>query len=46
MEEFSFSRDEIVEPLKNLTAAQVEYIEISYFKGSFKPMDNVDQKHL
>ncbi len=46
MEEFSFSIDYIIEHIKNLTAAQIEYIEIGYRKGSFKPMDNVEQKHL
>ncbi len=46
MGEFSFSRDDIVEPLKNLIAPQGDSIEIGAPKGSFKPMDNVGQKHL
>ncbi|WP_156851074.1 3-hydroxy-3-methylglutaryl-CoA lyase [Bartonella refiksaydamii] len=44
--QFSFSLDYIIEHIKNLTAAQVEYIEIGYRKGSFKPMNNVGQTAL
>ncbi len=32
--------------LKNLIDAQVDYIKLSYRKGSFKPMDNVGQTAL
>ncbi|WP_273756183.1 hypothetical protein [Bartonella sp. MM73XJBT] len=44
--QFSFSLDYIIEHIKSLTKAQVEYIEIGYRKGSFKPMDNVGQTAL
>ncbi|WP_455477514.1 hypothetical protein [Bartonella sp. B41] len=47
--QISFSLDyiiEIVEHVENLRAARVEYIEIGCQKGSFKPMDNIDQTGL
>ncbi|QEE09767.1 4-hydroxy-2-oxovalerate aldolase [Bartonella kosoyi] len=44
--QFSFSLDYIIEHIKNLMHSQVEYVEIGYRKGSFKPMDNVGQTAL
>ncbi|UNF45137.1 hypothetical protein MNL06_06180 [Bartonella krasnovii] len=41
---FSFSIDYIIEHIKNLTAAQIEYIEIGDPKGY--PIDNVGQTAL
>ncbi|CDO40270.1 hypothetical protein BHOIPH791_04230 [Bartonella henselae] len=39
--QFSFSLDYVIEHIKNLIDARVEYIEIGYRNGSFKPMNNV-----
>ncbi|OPB29449.1 hypothetical protein [Bartonella sp. WD12.1] len=39
--QFSFPLEYIIEHIKNLTKARVEYIEIGYRKGSFKPMANI-----
>ncbi|OLL56898.1 hypothetical protein KAE70_00960 [Bartonella henselae] len=44
--QFSFSLDYVIEHIKNLTDARVEYIEIGYRNGSFKPMNNVGQTAL
>ncbi|MDD9330831.1 MAG: hypothetical protein PV353_10815, partial [Bartonella sp.] len=44
--QFSFSLDYIINHVKNLTEAQIEYIEIGYRKGSFKPIDNIGQAGL
>ncbi|WP_438721444.1 hypothetical protein [Bartonella rochalimae] len=44
--QFSFSLDYIINHVKNLTEAQIEYIEIGYRKGAFKPIDNIGQTGL